>query len=163
MSNSLRLLIDTNVWVDNYAPVRQESTHSRRLIAAAKESGAMLVYPIHSLKDVFYNLGATLKHAARTQEGALGEADAHAIQEIVWSCIDNMCELACAIGADESDAWKARKYRSICPDLEDCFVIVAAERANADIVVTRDEALLRKSTVPAYLPEDALGYLAAHA
>ena len=166
MSTAACLLIDTNVWVDNYIPAREDAVYSRQLIATAKQNGAALVYPVHALKDVFYNLGATLKHVARMQENdasnevdALPEPDALAIQEIAWGCIENMCALATAIGADESDAWKARKLRSLSTDLEDNFVMAAAERAHVDIIVTRDKGLLKKSTVPAFTPEDALAFL----
>ena len=157
---NLCVLIDTNVWIDNYIPVRQGSALSREFIATAKKHQVQLVYPVHVLKDVFYNLGATLKYIHRSEQDDLSEADALAIQEIVWSCIDNMSSLAIAVGTDESDAWKARKYRSFSSDLEDNFVMVAAERVHASFVVTRDELLLQKSTVPAYTPEEALGHLA---
>ncbi|MBQ9021766.1 MAG: PIN domain-containing protein [Eggerthellaceae bacterium] len=159
MSKLLCILVDTNVWIDNYAPVRKESERSRQLIDMARNNGASLVYPVHVLKDVFYNLSATNKRRCMNERGELSEADYLAIRELSWACIENMADLAFAVGADQSDVWLARKYRSFSNDLEDNFVMAAAERANADFIVTRDEKLLRKSSVKAFTPEDALAFL----
>lgn len=159
MDSPLCVLVDTNVWVDNYVAVREGCVASREFIAAAVSAGARLVYPVHTLKDVFYNVAATLKHIRRAEESDVSEGDALAIAEIAWACAENMRDVATAVAADESDVWLACKYRSFSADLEDNFVIAAAERANAAFVVTRDESLLRKCTVAAYTPEDAIGYL----
>ena len=159
MTENARVLIDTNVWVDNYAPVREDSDNSRVFITLAKENEVNLVYPVHVLKDVFYNLGATFKRECMEETGSVSEDDATAISKVVWSCIDNMVDLATAVGADQSDMWLACKYRSFSNDLEDNFVMTAAERAKVDFIVTRDEKLLHKSTVKAFTPEDALAYL----
>ena len=161
MGSPLCVLVDTNVWVDNYVAVRKGSRTSQEFIAAAVAAGAGLVYPVHTFKDVFYNVAATLKHMRKMEEGGVSEDDALAIREIAWACVENMRDIATAVAADESDAWLACKYRCFSTDLEDNFVIAAAERANASFVVTRDEDLLRKCTVASYTPEDALGYLGA--
>ena len=123
-------------------------------------SDLQLVYPVHILKDVFYLLETGLMRKARA-EGFCSESDYVAIKHLVWGCIENMRENAVAVGADESDAWLACKYRRLSEDLEDNFVLVAAERANADFIVTNDEQLIRKATVAAYSPEDAVRYLEA--
>jgi hypothetical protein len=65
------------------------------------------------------------------------------------------------VGADESDAWKACKYRSLSNDLEGNFVLAAAERGHVDALVTWDKSLLRAATVPAFAPADAIGFLVA--
>ena len=154
------ILVDTNVWIDNYCGARPGAVGSRAFIDAACALDAQLCYPVHILKDVFYSIGATLKHMAVQSGQTLSEEHARAICDVVWGCIDNMCELAAAVGADESDAWRARKYRSLSNDLEDNFVLAAAERAHVDFIVTRDERLLRRSSMPAFTPEDAVAYLA---
>ena len=55
--------------------------------------------------------------------GVLGETEALAVRETVWGCINNMCELATAVGVDEADVWLARKQRKLTGDLEDNFVL----------------------------------------
>ena len=153
-------LVDTNVWLDNFLPDRPNASQSRTFIMQARAEGVQLVYPVHCLKDVFFIIQAHLKQLAREQ-GQLSEGDILAIREIAWACIGNMREFATAIGADESDAWKACKYRLLTNDLEDSFVLAAAERVPVDFLVTNDQRLLRKSTVNAYTPEDALLVLQA--
>lgn len=146
-------LVDTNVWLDNYLADRPNAPQSRAFFVRARSAGVQLVYPVHCLNDVFLLIQSHLKRAAREQ-GALSESDVQAIHEIAWACIENMRELATAVGADESDAWKACKYRALTNDLEDNFVLAAAERVPVDYLVTNDQNLLRKSTVNAYTPED---------
>ena len=153
-------LVDTNIWLDNYLPDRPNAAQSRAFIMQARAEGVQLTYPVHCLKDVFFIIQAHLKQLAR-DKSQLKDADNLAIQEIAWACVENMRELATAIGADESDAWKACKYRLLTNDLEDSFVLAAAERVPVDFLVTNDQRLLRKSTVNAYTPEDALLVLQA--
>ena len=148
-------LVDTNVWLDNYLADRPYAEQSRAFIVQARNVGVQLAYPVHCLNDIFILIQAHLKRAAK-KRGELSESDGVAIREIAWGCIENMREFAIAVGADESDAWKACKYRRLTNDLEDNFVLAAAERASASFLVTNDRRLLRKSTVNAYTPEDAV-------
>ena len=153
-------LVDTNVWLDCYLPDRPNSVATRDFICMAQQNSVQLAYPVHILKDVFYLIQLDLKRMAR-KNGAGTESDFLAVQRAAWSCIENMREQAIAIGADESDAWLACKYRLLSEDLEDNFVLAAAERAEADFIVTGDKALIQKATVAAYTPQDALKYLEA--
>ena len=155
------ILVDSNVWIDNYVPDRPCSSVSRSFISYARNR-ATLVYAVHNLPDIFYVIQNTMKRTAR-EEGAFTEGDALAIRELAWACVENMREFAVAVGADESDVWRACKYRRFGNDLEDNMVMAAAERAQARFIVTNDHELIRKSTVVAYTPEDALAYLKATA
>ena len=148
------ILIDTNVWLDNCLCDRPGSKASREFLDLARANGAQLTYAVHCLADFFFLVQNHLKREVR-KNGPLTDANALAINKIAWSCVDNLRETATAIAADESDAWRACKYRSLSNDLEDNFVLAAAERANVDFIVTNDQQLLRKATVKAYTPEDA--------
>lgn len=152
--NNPIILVDTNVWLDNYLGGRPGSPASRHFIDVARSCGAHLTYPIHSLNDFFYLLQAHLKRDAHG-EGKTPEAEAEAIRETAWACVEHLRTLATAIAADESDAWRACKYRTLTNDLEDNFVLAAAERVPVDFMVTNDQRLLRKATVNAYSPADA--------
>jgi len=147
-------LVDTNVWLDNWLPDRPGSNHARLFLNEARTQEIQLTYPVHSLPDFFYLLQAHLKREVR-KSGKLTETDALAIREIAWACVDNLRETATAIAADESDAWRACKYRALTGDLEDNFVLAAAERVPVDFIVTNDHELIRKSTINAYTPADA--------
>ena len=133
------VVVDTNVWLDNYLADRPHAARSREFVLQARKRGVQLAYPVHCLNDIFLLIQAHLKRLAR-ENGELSDADALAIREIAWACIENMREFATAVGADEADAWKACKYRRLTNDLEDNFVLAAAERASADFLVTNDQA-----------------------
>jgi len=148
------ILVDTNVWLDNYLGDRPGSADSRHFIDVARTLGAQLTYPVHCLNDFYYLIQANLKRNVHRQ-GGVSENVALAIRETAWACVEHLRTLATAIAADESDAWRACKYRSLTNDLEDNFVLAAAERASVDFIVTNDQQLLRKATVNAYTPEDA--------
>ena len=148
-------LVDTNVWLDNYLGQRPHAAESRRFIDEARRQGVQLTYAVHSLSDFFYVMQAELKRSVASE--AMGsESKALAVREAAWACVESLRGMATAIGADESDAWLACKYRSLTNDLEDNFVLAAAERVPVDFLVTNDVCLIRKSTVNAYTPADAL-------
>ena len=153
-------LVDTNVWLDNYLGKRPHAAESRQFIDLARERGVQLTYAIHTLHDFFYLVQNELKHMGQNA-GPLLQSAALAAKEAAWACVDNLRETATAIAADESDAWRACKYRALTGDLEDNFVLAAAERVPVDFIVTNDHELIRKATVNAYTPADAILMLQA--
>lgn len=153
------ILLDTNIWIDFYLRWRDNSELVSRLIELAMKNDFELLYAAHSVKDVFYLINAELKRAARQQSGKMNDSTALAAKTTSWACIENMCENASAIGADNSDIWLARKYRQLHDDLEDNLILAAAQRADVDFIVTSDKALLQKSTVAAHTPQDAVALL----
>ena len=152
------LLIDTNVWLDNYIPDRPRHCVVGELLSEALRQEHDLLYAMSSIKDVYYLVVHAYKRQAR-DEGRLDDATAGAIDEIAWACIANMDEIATAVGADGSDVWLARKYRSLHADFEDDLVLAAAQRASVDYLVTSDERLLRKAPLSALAPDDMLAML----
>ena len=147
-------LVDTNVWLDNYLGQRPHSGESRHFIDLAREYDVQLAYAIHSLHDFFFVMQSELKRSMASA-GVVTQSNALAARESAWACIESLRSLATAIGADESDAWLACRYRALTNDLEDNFVLAAAERVPVDFLVTNDLSLIRKSTVNAYTPADA--------
>lgn len=156
---TLTLLIDTNVWVDNYCADHTNSAAARACIHKAHALGHTLVYPAGCIKDVFYVLGHEFRRMAVAANDALGEKESLSAREAVWGCVNNICELATAVGVDEADVWLARKQRRLTEDLEDNLVLAAARRAQADYLVTSDRALIQHATVAALTPEDMLTVL----
>jgi predicted nucleic acid-binding protein len=70
-----------------------------------------------------------------------------------------MRDFATAVGVDEADLWLASKYRSVSSDFEDNVLIAAAQRANADYLVTWDAALLRTPIVRTATPLEMLALI----
>lgn len=148
------LLVDTNVWMCNYVPMRVGHGEAREFFRTAWEHEAQLLYPAPILKDMFYLLGLEYKRQIRSKKGELSQTDATAVNELAWGCVQNMREVATAVGVDDSDLWLACKFKALGTDLEDNVVLAAAQRSKADHLVTFDKDLIRKAPVSAMLPAD---------
>ena len=155
----ISLLIDTNVWLDVLMPSRPGHATAIDLLRVAVELDCQLLYPVRVLADVYYMVRHEAKEYLRAGKDALSEADARACNDHVWDCIENMRQLACAVGADESDVWLAAKYRSLHNDLEDDFVFATAQRVRPTYLISSDKTLVRKAPVAALSPVDALALL----
>ena len=161
-TDGLVLLLDTNVWLDNYLGWRKGHDVAASVVKECLFRGCTILYATNSIKDVFYLIGRSAKSIYRREGRVVDDALAASINELSWGCINNMRELATAVGADQSDVWFAAKYRSVNQDFEDNLILAAAKRANADYLVTSDAQLLRKASVPALMPSDALQVLRAN-
>ena len=152
----LRILFDTNIWLDFYLGSRTYHKDAMALYDAAKTNGADVLCAFVSLKDVYYLIDASLKREARASNGELAEEDAQSIQMLAWECVKNMLVCSTPIGADISDAWHASKLQRIHGDFEDDLIIAAARRSNCDYLVTNDRQLLSNAPVNAISSKDAL-------
>ena len=151
-----RILVDTCVWVDNYCTGRPCGETAKRFLAEAYGQGALLLYAVHTAKDVLFVLESEFKRAARQNAGTLSERMAQAAHEAALGCMFNMCGLATAAGADGSDVWLAEKYLRIHRDFEDNLVLAACKRAKADFLVTNDRALIEHADLVAKTPGQML-------
>ena len=154
------ILVDTGVWLDTFFPWRPDSDTSSGFVMQALDAGYELAYPVHVLKDVFYLAEVLLLQKFRDAHGEPTEENVRAARSVAWRCIDNMRSVATAVAADESDTWLACGYRDLHDDLGDNLVLAAAQRAEVLYLVTTNEALLRKATVEAHSPADALALVA---
>lgn len=133
------------------------------LVDWAIEQEAVLLYAASSAKDVYYILEEREKRKLRASGAEVTAAAAAAINEYAWGCLHAMEELAAVVPVDQSDLWIAAKYRPLHGDFEDDLVLAAATRAEADILVTNDEALLCRSPVAALSSADVLSLVKAEA
>lgn len=153
-----RILLDTNIWLDNYIDSRPGSAAARDVLAHARACNIQLLYAVTTIRDVFYLVASNFKRALRDEGIPIGEAEATVARQLGWSCIENMRALACAVGADESDVWLASKYRSLHGDFEDDLILAAAQRASVDALVTNDVRLIQKAPLTAMTPADWLAF-----
>ncbi len=156
---NLMLVLDTNVWLDDVIVWRAGHQSARRLIAHARAHGIDLVYAITTVKDVYYIAAQQLKKYAREVQGTLTDDGAMAAIDSAWDIVEGMGDIATPIGMDAADVWMARKLRTVHNDLEDNLIIAAAERADADYVVTSDRQLLANPHVRALTAEQMLEHL----
>lgn len=83
----------------------------------------------------------------RLEKRSVGESDALAARAFAWGRVQNIRNLATAVGVDESGIWLVNKYRSISSDLENNVLLAAAQRSGADYVVSWDAGVLRAPVV----------------
>lgn len=163
----LKLLLDTNVWLDLFIPSNPGHSAAWDFIraTAAYDDPAgrdvVLLYPARIMGDVFYKVRLEAKRWLRTSRFGDGEELARACRDHAWDCVQDMHELATAVGTDESDVWLALKYRGVHEDLEDDFVLAAADRARVDYLVTSDAQLARKARVATGTPLELCEHMAA--
>ena len=157
----LRILVDTNVWVDQFLPLRPGQQESLRLVERACDVDALLLYPACILKDVFYIINNESKRLTRERAGTLSDADALAAQAYAWGCIEAIQDLALPLDTTLIDIRMASIWRGVNGDFEDNLVRAAAERSHADLVVTWDKGLLSNRTMPAVTPTQALAEIEA--
>ena len=160
MRSMRRLLVDSSAWVMFYLGEPRERDSVTRLFLLARERGIDLLYSPLTACEVFRLVVCwlcRLDAQGGAREGRVSEA---AAREVAWGCVRNMGEIATAVGEDQSDVWAAQKLARIHDDFADNLVISAAERADADLVVTYREELLGISAIAAAKPEDAMALLA---
>lgn len=154
------MVVDTNVWLDYFLGFRAGHRDSVELLDLTNKLGIALLCSATTTKDLFYLISSDFKREYRLRhDGALTPEGAAAASEVAWACLKNLEEIATVVGCDQSDVWLARVQRSLHEDYEDNLVIAAVQRADADWLVTNDDALVRHSPVAALTCQDALAYL----
>lgn len=156
-----RILLDTNIWLDYYDRGRSAHGDAVDLVSYAKMKGIALLYAVSNAKDLYYLINRAMKQQTRKATGTLTEHDALIVRTAAWGVVEHLSQEAFAVGADESDVWLACKYRRVHDDFEDDLLIAAAQRAQADYLVTNDERLLKHAPVAALSARDALAALRA--
>lgn len=157
------LLLDTNVWIENYIGERALATKSRALVDYCIEHEIELLVSASSLKDVYYNIGRYLKARARAEGNEITESFASAIEQIAWGDIRNLMENVTLVPLDTSDFFEARCFYEVHRDFEDDLILAAAVRAKADYLITNDKKLLAHAPVATLTPADMLTLLEGHA
>lgn len=152
----LRLLLDTNVWLDYFLDRSALHDEAGDLIVEATANGIELLTALPSVKDCYLLVQVELKRMERAANGAVSEGAAKAINEIAWSCVSNMRKLSYIVPSAEDDMIEALIMRDVHPDFEDNLVVAAALRGRADYLVTSDARLLAHQPVPCVSVADAL-------
>lgn len=153
------LLLDTNVWIENYIGERALSSESQSLVDYCLTHEIELLISASSLKDVYYNIGRYLKAKARAEGNEITESFADAIEQIAWGSIRNIMENATLVPLDTTDFLEARRFYEVHRDFEDDLVLAATICAGADYLVTSDKKLIAHAPVAALTPADMLTLL----
>lgn len=145
----LKLLVDTNVWMD-YFLVRQEPHREAvELVRLAFGSEDVVLYAASlSLKDLAYLLENMFRRDVRESAGDVSPQAAAAARETAWGCVRAVVDKALVVPVGHAEVLQAFSLRSAHDDFEDDLLLSAAYRADVDYVVTGDAALVRRSPVP---------------
>lgn len=140
---TLKLLIDTNVWLD-YFLGRTNATESivELFFRAAEAEDIVLFSSSLSVKDAYYILGRTMKADAH-RVGALTPEAIAAADETAWACVRLIRQksIIASVGADEVfDSFVFKHHHN---DFEDDLILGVANRIDADYVVTEDKNLIK--------------------
>lgn len=155
----LKILLDSHVWIDFFVPGRSGSATATRLVRSAIEANAELLYSSRVLDDLFYEIRRDAAEWVRASSGDMPKSAARLCHDYAWGCIEDLNDIATAIGSDDADLQTALKLRSLSEDLDDNLMLAAAQRASVDYLVTADRVLLNKATVAALAPQDMLTVL----
>lgn len=132
----MNLLLDTNVLIDYLGRKPPFFGSAQRVVAAGFFGDAKLWTPVQSLKDAHYVLNRYV--------------DSQSIQKAILAA----CEVITPIGLTGEDAIRAARLG--WQDYEDCLIALAADKARADYLITRDLRSFDRSPVPTMAPDEWL-------
>lgn len=153
-SKHLRLLIDTNVWLDYFMRSGGAQGTCERLFEAAVEAEADLLVSPTTLKDVFYLIQRRFKRQD-TLEGKTGTS----YEPAAWACIEFMLEIATPSPLSLVECSMARTLHGKFGDYEDNLILATGESAQADYIVTSDNPLLARFPEACITPVRAIELL----
>lgn len=133
----MQILIDNNIILDvlqNRKPFVIHSSKVLRLIETKQVKGYITA---NSVTDIHYILNRSIKD-----------------KDELYSVLEKLLNLVEIIDVTAKDIKKA--VDSKAKDFEDQLIIVCAERAKTDYIVTRNIKDFNHSTVPAATPEEFL-------
>lgn len=130
------LLLDTNVIIDYLGRRHPFCEDAQRVIASGFFGDTQLWMSAQSAKDAYY----VLCHYA----------DSDAIQDALLNLYPLVKPVA--LTSESLERGAALKWS----DYEDCLVVLAAEDAHADYLITRDKRGFSRSSVPTVSPSEWL-------
>lgn len=140
---TLKLLIDTNIWLDYFLGRTSAAEPTVELFSRAAEAeGIVLFSSSLSVKDIYYILGRTMKADAH-HGGVLTPEAIAAADETAWACVRLIRQksIIASVGADEVfDSFVFKHHHN---DFEDDLILGVANRIDADYVVTGDKDLIK--------------------
>ena len=133
---TMNLLFDTNVLIDYLGRKEPFFANAERIVAAGFFGDATLWMAAQSPKDAFYVLERYI--------------DPQRIQQALLKAY----EIITPVALTTDDLATAARLQ--WDDYEDCLVALAAQKARADYLITRDAKGFERSMVPALSPTEWL-------
>lgn len=143
MPEPMKLLVDSNVWVDYYVGSSPRHNEASECLRACVVQGAMLYTSVVTVKDVFQLIVRRTKKELCSEGIEIDGRRSAAILELGWSCVRDMRELSIIVPVGDREVLYAEAWRDDHGNFEDDLILAAAKRADADYVVTSDVQLLK--------------------
>lgn len=131
----LRILVDTNVFLDYLLCREPYDKAARAIIIACKQKQVSGCIAAHSISNMFFILRKEFSIEERR------------------SLLLNLCELFAVEGIDKAKILEALADERF-PDFEDCLQKECAKAFRADYIVTRNCDDFRGSRIPSIEPEE---------
>lgn len=145
----LKLLLDTNVWLDYFLARTPGHRAAAELLELVDSSERVVLYTSSlSIKDLAYLLERDMKVKVREAGAPMTERVSAAARETAWGCARLVLEQSLIVPVGHPEVLQAFTLRSAHDDLEDDLLLGSAYRADVDYIVTYDALLARRSPVP---------------
>lgn len=156
----LKLLLDTNIWLDYFLARSSHHRQVSELITKTSENEHVALYVASlSLKDISYLLASDMKAGARQAGRAITPEVATAARQTAWACTRHVIDHSLVVPVGYDEVLQAFTLRGVHDDFEDDLVLGAAMRAQVDYVVTHDAALAKHAPVPCLDAKEVLGLI----
>lgn len=132
----MNLLLDTNVLIDYLGRKEPFFKPAQKIVIAGLYRDAKLWTPTQSVVDAFY----VLNHYV----------DSLSLQQTILKAV----ELIKPVSLTATDLEKAARLK--WTDLEDCLISIAANKVDADYLITRNKDGFKRSPIPAISPSEWL-------
>lgn len=132
----MKVLVDTNVWLDVLAHREPFCTESKAALMACIEDDHSIHIAATSLKDIFYLL-----------DKALGNQEA-------YEAVKSIFEIADIVPIDEFVCKTALHHER--PDFEDGLIAAAALAERIDLILSRDRDAFQNLDIPCLAPAEFL-------
>ncbi|WEV68018.1 PIN domain-containing protein [Bifidobacterium sp. ESL0769] len=159
MIEEKRVVFDTNVLLDYLLGWRSGNANAIQLLRVCLDSDVIKLLCISlSLKDVDYISRSSFKKQFANSESVVVQATvSNMAPKFGWHCVDDLLKIiAMVVAVDQVTCKNALKLWEVHPDYEDDLIIAASRQANADMVVTGDQDLIKHFPDLCVSVEDAL-------
>ncbi|MDF7641373.1 PIN domain-containing protein [Bifidobacterium sp. ESL0784] len=151
------IVFDTNILIDIVMHRSLRESAALKLMDACADLNLNPMCVSLSLKDVDYIVKVNTK---RDFKDAMAGVEQATVQQLVtqigWTSVESIMEVCQVAAVDGEVCKKALKLRSAHPDFEDDLIVAASRQANADMVVTDDQDLIKHFPDLCISVEDAL-------
>ncbi|MGI6217443.1 MAG: type II toxin-antitoxin system VapC family toxin [Coriobacteriales bacterium] len=148
MQKRLSLMLDTNVLLDYFDTTRPGCESATKLVNHAIRNGLQLMVSPMSLKDFYYLVAQGIKREAGKSGKEIDDKLASAAESYAWNCTREIMDVATILSVDSHDVELASNLHELHVDFEDDLLLAVAMRSEVAYLVTGDEHLAAKSTVP---------------